>query len=233
MHDFLTGTAYTLLYYIILASSALILRFLIKIPDEIFRKTLHCILLGSLLVYVFGFEYWHTSVLSCVIFAAVVFPILWFFERFRAYSAAVTERNKGELKISLLVVFSMFAVVITVCRGLLGDSMLVLASVYAWGLGDAAAALIGKKYGKHKLPDGKKSWEGSAAMFAVSFVSVFVILMFRSGMPFYGYVITALVTALASAVVEYLTPGGFDTITCPFAAMTALIPLTALFGGLV
>ena len=168
-----------------------------------------------------------------MIFAAVVFPILWFFERFRAYSAAVTERSKGELKISLLVVFSMFAVVITICRGILGDSMLVLASVYAWGFGDAAAALIGKKYGKHKILGGKKSWEGSLAMFAVSFVSVFVILMLRSGMPVYGYIITAIVTAFASAVVEYLTPGGFDTIACPFAAMTVLIPLTALFGGLV
>ena len=42
-----------------------------------------------------------------------------------------------------------------------------LASIYAWGVDDALVALIGKKFGKHKikwkLADGKKSVEGSLA----------------------------------------------------------------------
>ena len=72
-------------------------------------------------------------------------------ERIERFSEFITERKKGELKSSLLLVFGMFALIITVCSGLLGDPYLVLASVYAWGFGDAAAALIGKRFGKHKF----------------------------------------------------------------------------------
>ena len=231
MQDFLTGTGYTLLYYCILAAAALLVRFLIRIPDEIFRKTLHGILLGSLLVYVFGFTVWYHAALSCLCFAAVVFPILYFFERFKNYSHMVTERHKGELKSSLIFVFSMFAAVISVCWGWLGERLLVIASVYAWGIGDAAAALIGKRFGRHKIPGTKKSFEGSLSMFALSFVTVFLILYIRGGMSFGGIMITALATGAVSAAVEVYTPGGMDTISCPLAAMAVLLPLTAAFGG--
>jgi len=232
MQDFLTGTGYTLLYYIVCAGSALTMRRLIRIPDEIFRKLLHCILLGSLLIYVFCFESWQCSVLSCLVFAGVVYPILHYFERFKAYSGLVTERKHGELKNSLLVVFSMFAIVLSVCWGILGDKLLVLASVYAWGFGDAAAALIGKRYGRHKILNSNKSYEGSFSMFTVSFVCVLIILLFRGGLPWYGYLLTALLTAAVSAFIEFCTPGGYDTITCPLSAMTVMLPLLYLLGGL-
>lgn len=53
--------------------------------------------------------------------------------------------------------------------------LIFLAGVYSWGVGDAFAALIGKKYGKHKiiwkLADNKKSVEGSVAMLVTSAVS--------------------------------------------------------------
>ncbi|MBE6560339.1 MAG: phosphatidate cytidylyltransferase [Ruminococcaceae bacterium] len=231
MQDFLAGTGYTILYYCILAAAALLARFLIRIPDEIFRKTLHGILLGSLLVYVFGFTVWYHAALSCLCFAAVVFPILFFFERFKSYSHMVTERRRGELKSSLLLVFSMFAAVISVCWGWLGDRLLVLASVYAWGIGDAAAALIGKRFGRHKIPGTKKSFEGSLSMFLSSFLAVFLILYIRGGISLGGMVITALATGAVSAAVEVYTPGGMDTVSCPLAAMTVLLPLSAVFGG--
>jgi len=231
MQDFLAGTGYTVLYYCILAAAALLARFLIRIPDEIFRKTLHGILLGSLLVYVFGFTVWYHAALSCLCFAAVVFPILFFFERFKSYSHMVTERRRGELKSSLLLVFSMFAAVISVCWGWLGDRLLVLASVYAWGIGDAAAALIGKRFGRHKIPGTKKSFEGSLSMFLSSFLAVFLILYIRGGISLGGMVITALATGAVSAAVEVYTPGGMDTVSCPLAAMTVLLPLSAVFGG--
>lgn len=231
MTGFFTGTGYTLIYYIILASIALTMRRLIRIPDEIFRKLLHCIVLGVFPVYVFGFGAWWQAALSCIIFAAVVYPILKYFERFKMYSQTVTERNKGELKSSLLVVFFMYAVVIIVCVGFLGESLLALASVYAWGLGDAAAALIGKKFGKHKIPNSIKSFEGTFAMFAVSFVSVWVILLCRGGMAWFGYLLTAIIVAAVSALIELYTPGGYDTITCPFSAMAVMLVMLHLLGG--
>ncbi len=231
MQDFFTGTGYTLIYYIIFASTALILRLTVCIPDEVFRKLLHSILLGSFPIYLFGFPTWQQSSGFCLLFAAAVYPILAQFERIQAYSKTMTERTSGELKRSLLVVFSMFAIVICICWGCLSDRFLALASVFAWGFGDAAAALIGKNWGKHKIPHTKKSYEGTCAMFAVSFLCVLTILILRGDMVWYGYPIAALLTAGVAAATELYTPGGHDTFTCPISAMLMLIPLLHLFGG--
>ena len=46
MEAFWGGIGAVLLYFIVMASAALISRVLVKIPDELFRKILHCILLA-------------------------------------------------------------------------------------------------------------------------------------------------------------------------------------------
>lgn len=235
MQEFMMGTGWVLLYYIVAASTALLCRFFFKIPDEVFRKTLHGILLGSFFVLIFVFEKWWMAVVLAIAFAIVVYPILAFFERFKGYSQLTTERKSGELKTSLLLVFGMFAVIATICWGWLGDKYLVLASIYAWGFGDALAALIGKRFGKHKikwkLTDGKKSVEGSMAMFLTSFVSVAIILACRGQMNIFAYVFTALVVALVSSIAELCSKNGMDTVICPLSAMVVLLPLVYVFGG--
>lgn len=236
MQELLRGVLAMLLYFAVAAGSALTCRFLIRIPDELFRKILHCILLGSLLVFVFCFETWWISALCNLGFAVVVYPVLAWFERFKGFSELTTERKKGELKASLLLVFGMFALVIAVCWGWLGDRYLVLASVYAWGFGDAAAALVGKKWGRHKVcfghADSRKSWEGSGAMFLVSLVSVTVVLICRGGLGVAGNIIIPVVTAFVSALAELYSKDGYDTVICPLSAMVVLLPLIYLFGGL-
>ncbi len=236
MQEFVVGFGWLILYFAVCASAAILLRCTKKMPDEVFRKLLHMILLGSLAVWVAVFETWWMTALSAVGFALVVYPILRLAEMWKGYSEFIDERKSGELKSSLLVVFFMFAVVVAVCWGAFGDKMLVLASVYAWGFGDAAAALIGKRFGKHKIPKvakGRKSVEGTLAMFAVSFGSVLVLLALRGGMGCAGCVVTSVSVAAASALVELITPDGMDTLSCPMAAMVVLLPLVYVFGGLV
>lgn len=237
MQEFVAGTSGVLIYFVIAASVALLSRHFFKIPDEIFRKILHCILLASFLFFVFGFQTWWMAVVLAVLFAVVVYPILAFFERFKGFSQLTTERKSGELKNSLLLVFGMFAVVALVCWGFAGDKYLVLAAVYAWGFGDAAAALIGKYFGKHKITlkylDGKKSVEGSFAMFVTSFISVVVILIYQGTMSVGGCILISVVVALVSAVAELYSKNGLDTVICPLSAMVVLLPLVYLFGGIV
>lgn len=237
MQVFLSGVPALMVYFVVAAGSALTCRVLIRIPDELFRKILHCILLGSLLVFVFCFDGWWQAALCSVGFAVIVYPILAWFERYKGFSKLTTERKKGELKESLLLVFGMFALVIAVCWGWLDDRYLVLASVYAWGFGDAAAALVGKKWGTHKIhfghADSHKSLEGSSAMFLVSLVSVTVILLCRGGLSPAGYVIAPLFTALVSTFAELYSKDGHDTVICPLSAMVVLLPLIWCFGGLV
>ena len=235
--ELLIGFGWIALYFVGAASLALLFRFLIKIPDEIYRKLLHMILLCSLIVWVVVFTTWWLAVIAAVAFAIIVFPILLIFEKRQKYSQLLTERKHGELKYSLLIVFSMFSIVMSVCWGWLGDKYLVLASVFAWGFGDAAAALIGKRFGKHKITwkitDQKKSWEGTIAMFATALATVLAILLVRGGLMVAGYIVIPIVTAAVCAFVELCSRQGFDTITCPLAAMATILPLVYAFGGLV
>lgn len=222
-------------YFAVLAAVALTLRKLIRIPDELFRKLLHFILLGSFPLFAFVFDTWWISVAVAVAFAVAVYPILWLFERLRAYSKFVTERKKGELKTSLLLVFGMFAAVIAVCCGWMGDPYLAVASVFAWGVGDAFAALVGKRFGRHKIKakgtDGHKSAEGSGTMFGVSFLCVAGVLALRGGLDLWQIALTALVTAAVSTAIELFSKGGTDTVFCPLGAMTVLTGAVWIFGG--
>ena len=236
MQDLLQGTWHMLGYFVIAAGTALTCRMLIRIPDELFRKLLHCILLGSFPVFLFGFSSWKAAAGEAVGFALIVYPILAFFERFPGFSKLTTERKHGELKHSLLLVFGMFAFVITVCWGWLGEPYLALGSVFAWGFGDAAAALVGKRFGRHRIlwkyTDGKKSFEGSAAMFLVSFLSVVTVLMLWGRMAPARCILIAAIVSLVSTLAELYAKNGNDTVICPVSAMCALLPLVCLAGGL-
>ncbi len=234
LFEFLKGYGMLLVYFIVCAAAALVLRRLFPIPAEIFRKTLHMILLGSIFVLIYAFHTWWISAIATVAFTAMVFPILMAAEGIPGYSELLTERKRGEIKKSLVVVFVMFGALICVCWGWLGEKYLVIASVFAWGLGDAAAALIGKRFGQHyiegALVEGRKSLEGTLAMFAVSFVSVIVVLLANGSVEWYSCIPIAVLTAAVCAAVELYTKNGMDTLTCPFAAAAIMIPLVRLWG---
>lgn len=236
MDAFLLGTANLIIYFVIAVILAFSGRILFTIPEEVFRKILHFILLGSFYVLIISYPTWLMAASVAVGFELLVYPVLMFFERFKTYSEFTTERKAGELKHSLLLVYTMFAVVVAVCWGFFGDKYLALASLYAWGLGDAAAALVGKKFGRHKIKapklDGKKSYEGTISMFSVSALSVFSILSWRGGLSAGACGVIAVLVAAVSAASELYSRDGNDTVICPVFAMTALLPLVYLFGGL-
>jgi len=236
MQELWSGVSDILLYFLIWVLIAFCIRKFTKIPDEPFRKFLHFILLGSLLVWTFAFDKWWLAAITSILFAIAVFPLLKLAEKIKGFSKFLTERKSGELKFSLLVVFLMYAIIVSVCWGIFNDKLLALCSIYAWGVGDAAAALIGKRFGRHGLTgkhiEGRKSVEGTLAMFCCSLICVLVVLLLRGGLAWYAYLIIALLTAAASAAVELFTKGGMDTITCPLAAMTVLLFTIHLFGGI-
>ena len=236
MNPILSGTLNLVIYFIMAAGLAIGCRFIFPIPKEVFRKILNFILLGSFLIIVISYPTWKCAALAAVIFEIIVYPILIFFERFKKYSEFTTERKAGELKHSLMLVYTMFAVVVAICWGGLGDKYLALASLYAWGIGDAAAALIGKKFGKHKINwpklDGKKSYEGTISMFCLSCISVFSVLMWRGGLGAGACIIISLIVGAVSAVTELYSTNGNDTVICQLSAMVVLLPLVYIFGGL-
>lgn len=235
MQSFLYGTGITLLYIAIAAGIMLPVRKFCTIPDELFRKILHFILLGAYIPLVFAFETWWMAAVFAVCLIVILFPALFFAEKIPMFSSFVNERKKGEFKSSMVLAVGMMAVSVSVCWGWFGDRYLVLASVYAWGVGDALAALVGKRFGKHKirwrLADGKKSVEGSLAMFLCALGSVLTVLLLRGGMMFPLCLGIAVLAAIVCTVAEMCTRNGLDTVICPTVAMVVIVPLVTLLGG--
>ena len=235
MQPFLFGALITTLYIAVAVGIMFIARKLIKIHDELFRKILHFILLGAYIPLCFVFEAWWMATIYALSLIVILFPALFLAQRIPMFSSFVNERKKGEFVSSMVYAVGMMAFSIAVCWGLFGDKYLVLASIYAWGIGDALAALIGKRFGKHKIKwkiaDGKKSIEGSLAMFVCALVSVFTVLLIRGGISIPMCLCIAVLSAFVCTFTELCAKNGLDTVICPISAMVVIIPLVIGFGG--
>ena len=207
-------------------------RFLTRIPSFIFRKLLHIVAFTCVSFTILTSGNWKAAALTCVIFAVVVYPLLSLAEKESWYPNLFVEKTKGEIRRSLLMLFLMVAVLIMICWGVFGEPALCAASILMWGTGDAAAALIGIPFGRHKIrtrwTDGKKSWEGSTAMFAVSFVSGLLMLLFTRNTGAGSAVPSALAGALFGALSELFSPSEYDTITVPAVIAAVLLIINSV-----
>ena len=235
MHIFWEGVGATMLYIASAAGIMMSARALLTIPDELFRKILHFILLGAYIPLVFAFDVWWMAAVFALALIVIFFPVLALAERIPHFSSFVNERRRGEYKSSMALAIGMMALSVTVCWGWLGDRYLVLACIYAWGVGDAFAALVGKRFGRHKIKwkfaDSHKSYEGSAAMLLSSFASVLTVLLIRGGLSLPVCVVTAAAAAAVCTAAELCARNGLDTVICPACAMAVILPITAIFGG--
>lgn len=203
------------------------IRFLTKLPSFVFRKLLHFVAFTCVTLMILSAQSWQAAALTSVLVAVVVYPILAALEKADWFDKLFLPKSPGETKRSLLLLFIMFAVLITISWGVFGQRHLAAAAILMWGTGDAAAALVGIPFGKHKvrsrLTDGKKSWEGSLAMLLVSFASGMIILIAFQKMPFSKAFFAAFIAALFGTATELLSPSEYDTVTVPMVIITVLL----------
>ena len=194
-----------------------------KMPFENLRKTFHFAFLFFATIWLYAFDDWKTSAVTMFVFMLIAYPILCAFDRIPFLAEHLPQRKKGEFKQSLIAATSMYIVVVIIGWGLMKNKSLSLAAIYAWGPGDAAAALIGKRYGKHKIgKQKKKSLEGSASMFIMSYVFTTAILAYNNVFTLGQSLIVSFFTALVTAYVELIVLSGYDTFFCPIAAIIVL-----------
>lgn len=199
----------------------LLIYFFGHVPKYIFRKMLHLVAFtGITLVMTVADNYQSVCTISLLL-ALLIYPILSLLENETWFAKLFVQKKKGEIKMSLLMLMAMFAFITYLSWGIFGNKYLAGASILMWGFGDGMAALIGIPFGKHKVSfaDGKKSWEGTIAMFVSAFLIGYVFLYFQGVQA----LSISFCAALMAAFVELISPSIWDTVTTPISILTILL----------
>ncbi|HMN15054.1 MAG TPA: hypothetical protein PKD55_22275, partial [Bellilinea sp.] len=210
----LIGIILYLGFIIAIGLPIILLKVFVNLPFEITRKLYHMVITLSIIPLLVVFDTWYMAVLAAFLLALIAYPALAFLERSPVYKRIAVERGGGEFKRSLIIVQVSFTLLIFIFWGLLGENWkyVALVAVMAWGLGDAAAALVGKAFGsrriKHPRIEGVKTYEGTMAMFTVAGLMIFLTLMFYAGQPWQVSFMVAILVAPVSAMVELFSNRG-------------------------
>lgn len=193
------------------------------IKPDITRKFVH---VGAGM-WVFGilalFNTWQIGIIPFASFIFINF-LLYRYKVIRALDSSNSSPGTVYFAIAVTLLFTVF------WRPLSFDQVpIAVASVMIMTWGDALAALIGKYYGKNKYQFGQsiKSLEGSAVMFVVSAIVVFIVLKLLPGSllsqnslqwEMWKIVFASLVSAGVATVVEAISPHGTDNFSVPLVA---------------
>ena len=232
LNDIRQGVITLLIAAMICIAAVAAVRMLFKVSSELSRKLVHLGVVAIACVWIYAFEYWTDAVICMAAFVILVYPILILLEKtglIKILNNIVHERGAGELRMSLVAVGCMVMIVATVCCGIFNDRILAISSILSWGPGDALAALVGKKYGVHKIgKEKKKSLEGTFTMGITSAVCVFGVLFFGTELPLILTVPASVIVGIISAFTELHVLNGLDTIICPVVSMVVLIAVRML-----
>ena len=209
----------------------LAIKFFTKVPQFVFRKLLHLVAFSCTIFMIIVAENWQAASITSCLVAVLLYPLLAIFEKESWFKNLLVQKKPGEIKNSLLMLFFMFAVITTVSWGIFGKPYDTITAILMWGTGDAAAALVGIPFGKHKVhlkpADGKKSWEGTAAMFLVSLICGLAVFLLYFDFPFWRSLLPIFAGAVVGAETELCSPSEYDTVTVPTAILAVLLLLSA------
>ena len=205
----------------------LVIYFAKKVPSFVFRKLLHIFAFSCFTVMLLSAESWQSAALTSVLIAVIVYPLLAMFENEEWYGRLFVQKSQGEIKISLIKLFLMFAAVITVAWGIFDKPQAAATAILMWGVGDAAAALVGIPCGRHKVMFrpvlGKKSWEGTLANFGAAFLIGFALLSIHYKYDPGTALVSTLIGAVVGAGVELISDSEWDTVTVPVAILAVML----------
>lgn len=136
-------------------------------------------------------------------------------------------RAEEQLKESAMVPFAM-AVLLTIITF---PKEIALVGIYALAFADPLSALIGIKYGKHKISP-TRSYEGSFAFFGATFISSMVVLInFHPDQPLSVFFLS-FALGIFGAFFDLIPLKIDDNLTIPLFVSTALWMILAITGAL-
>lgn len=238
LQDNLIAVGLYLAFLVAIGAPAILLKVFFNVPFELLRKMYHLVITLSIFPLVTLFSTWYMAVLAALVLVIIAYPLLALVEHSALYQRIAVERTGGEFKRSLITVQASIALTIIVFWGLLGEEWkwVAVVAVLAWGVGDAAAALVGKRFGRrrihHPLIEGPKTMEGTQAMYFTAALAIFLTFLIYADQPWYLSLAVALLVAPVSAVVELFSRRGMDTLTVPISTGLAVLSAMALLSFL-
>jgi len=134
-------------------------------------------------------------------------------------------RAEEQLKESAMMPYSM-AVLLTIITF---PKDIALVGIYTLAFADPLSAIIGIKFGKHKISE-HRSYEGSAAFFVATFFSTFLVLgAFTTGYGFLDIVLSLLMGILCTGF-DLIPLKIDDNLTIPLFTASSLWILLVIFG---
>lgn len=233
-----TGLLVLMVYYLVFL---LLLPTFLKVRTglalETVRKMQHVLYSLSIFLLLELFSAWYIAIGAASMLLFLGYPALIIVEKSSWYRKTFVDRTTkgGELRKQLIFVQLTFAILIFIFWGLLGSNWhyIVAVAVMAWGFGDAAAALVGKAFGRrrflHYLIDVKKTYEGTGAMIIFAALGIFFTLMAYAGEPWYTSLAVSLIVAPVCGIVELFSRRGTDTFTVPLSAAFLIFPVVNIF----
>jgi phytol kinase len=209
----------------------------LKWPQAFTRKFIH---IGAGM-WIWGilalFDTWTIGIIPFATFIVLNY-VFYRFQIFKAMDAVDSSPGTIYFAISITVLF----VLLWRTGGALDRVHIAAAAVMAMTWGDGLASIVGQTYGKHTFTTfgHQRSWEGSIAMAASTFVVIFLTLLWLPestlspnsvALSFWGVLlITGIGTVVATAA-EAFSPAGTDNLSVPLLTGLVLFVLNALLVG--
>lgn len=196
--------------------------------QEVTRKLIH---IGAGL-WVWGilalFDHWYLGVIPFATFIVLNY-VFYRQESFKAMDAAGSTPGTVYFALSITVLFAL----LWRTGGARDDVPVAVAATMAMTLGDAAASLVGLRWGRHQYVfwGHGRTWEGTAAMAAVTAFAVPVTLLLVPGSalspnsapwPMGQVLLISLIGTAVATVAEALSPAGTDNLSVPLLSGLAM-----------
>jgi phytol kinase len=190
-----------------------------RVSAETVRKLLH-VIMGLTVV---GAPWVFSSTWPMLVLAALSLAWLWAVKHCRSLRRAfggvlhgVRGASRGE--------FAFVGGVLLTYLLSSGETAYYCAAIAVLALADAAAALVGRAYGRHHYRIGKtrKSLEGSATFFGVALVSTAAVLTALTSQPTALIFEAALAVATVTTLLEAGGGAGMDNLLVPVGAVVSL-----------
>ena len=172
-----------------------------------------------------------------LVFFTVPFAVILFVAMFRGN--AVSESKLGDMANNRghRTGLFLYAVAITILVAFFWDHWTAATvGVVAMTFGDGSGSVVGRRFGRHRILNGK-SLEGSLAVFAATALAAAFIILYYGWLTASGLYLTgdstaivpfwaaAVIAGFISMVLEAVCPGQYDNIVTPLVVAVAMVAL--------